>query len=235
MAKNVILPINYKIVPENATIKGIQWTSDNEEVAKVYSDGDIVGIAPGRTIVHATSTDTNNVVAHCTVIVKPIINASSISINSSEIVMLKGKTRKLTARLYPLNSNESVNWLSTDTSIVQVDPNGNIITVGAGVCEVVAYSSSGTVQDSCKIYSIAMSHTDIRMEQYDTFNLYVDGSPSAVSWRTSNPRIATVTQNGVVTGRMPGECIITGTVAGKTVTCYVKIFAIDPGKFINAD
>lgn len=224
-----------KIVPENATIKGIQWTSDNEEVAKVYSDGDIVGIAPGRTIVHATSTDTNNVVAHCTVIVKPIINASSISINSSEIVMLKGKTRKLTARLYPLNSNESVNWLSTDTSIVQVDPNGNIITVGAGVCEVVAYSSSGTVQDSCKIYSIAMSHTDIRMEQYDTFNLYVDGSPSAVSWRTSNPRIATVTQNGVVTGRMPGECIITGTVAGKTVTCYVKIFAIDPGKFINAD
>ena len=224
-----------KIVPENATIKGIEWTSDNEEVAKVYSDGDIVGIAPGRTIVHAKSTDTNNIVAHCTVIVKPIINASSISINSSEIVMLKGKTRKLTARLYPTNSNETIKWLSTDTSIVQVDGNGNIITVGAGVCEVVAYSTSGTVQDSCKIYSIAMSHTDIRMEQYDTFNLYVDGAPSAVSWRTSNPRIATVTQGGFVTGRMPGECIITATVEGKTVSCFVKIFAIDPGKFINAD
>lgn len=221
------------IVPPTATIKGIEWTSDNEEVAKVYSDGDITGISPGRTIVHAKSTDTNNVVANCTVIVKPIVNASSISINSSEIIMLKGKTRKLTARLYPTNSNESINWLSTDTSIVQVDPYGNIITVGAGVCDVVAYSTYGTVQDSCRIYSIAMSHTDIRMEQYDTFNLYVDGSPSAVSWRTSNPRIATVTQGGVVTGRMPGECTITATVAGKTVSCFVKIYAVDPGKFIN--
>ena len=87
-----------------------------------------------------------------------------------------------------------------------VDTNGNIVTVGAGSCDVVAYSSSGTVEDHCTIYSIAMSHTDLKMEQYDTFNLYVDGAPRKVSWRTSNPRIASVTQNGVVTGRMPGEC-----------------------------
>ena len=124
-------------------------------------------------------------------------------------------------------------WLSTDTSIVQVDENGNIITVGAGTCEVIAYSSAGTVEDSCIIHSVAMHFTDIRIEQYDTFNLYVDGNPEAVSWRTSNPRIATVTQNGVVTGRMPGECVITATVQGKTVTCYVKVMAVDPGKFIN--
>lgn len=221
------------IHPENASIKGIEWTSDDPTIAKVYSDGDVVGVAPGRTIVNATSTDTNEVVAHCTVIVKPIINASSISINSSEIIMLKGKTRKLTARLYPLNSNEGVNWLSTDTSVVQVDANGNIITVGAGSCDVVAYSSSGTVEDHCTIYSIAMSHTDLKMEQYDTFNLYVDGAPRKVSWRTSNPRIASVTQNGVVTGRMPGECTITATIDGKTVSCFVKIYAVDPGKFIN--
>ncbi len=221
------------IHPENASIKGIEWTSDDPTIAKVYSDGDVVGVAPGRTIVNATSTDTNEVVAHCTVIVKPIINASSISINSSEIIMLKGKTRKLTARLYPLNSNEGVKWLSTDTSVVQVDANGNIVTVGAGSCDVVAYSSSGTVEDHCTIYSIAMSHTDLKMEQYDTFNLYVDGAPRKVSWRTSNPRIASVTQNGVVTGRMPGECTITATIDGKTVSCFVKIYAVDPGKFIN--
>ena len=78
-----------------------------------------------------------------------------------------------------------------------------------------------------------MSHTDLKLEQYDTFNLYVDGAPRKVSWRTSNPRIASVTQNGVVTGRMPGECTITATIDGKTVSCFVKIYAVDPGKFIN--
>ena len=225
--------ISATITPPDASIQRLVWTSDDESVAKVYSDGDVVGVSPGRIQVHATSTDDNNIVSSCTVIVKPIIYASSISINSSNITMLKGKTRQLTARLYPLNTNETVKWLSTDTSIVKVDANGNIVTVGAGQCEVIAYSSDGTVEDSCTIYSIAMSHTSVRMEQYDTFNLYVDGAPRAVSWRSSNPRIATVTQNGVVTGRMPGECLITATVDGKTVTCSVKIFAVDPGKFIN--
>lgn len=227
--------IQATVNPANATIKELEWYSDDDNIAKVYSDGDVVGIAPGRTVVYAKSTDGNEVVARCTVIVKEIIKASSVSINSSEVTMLKGKTRRLTARLYPTNTNEHVNWLSTDTSIVQVDDKGNIITVGAGTCEVIAYSSAGTVQDSCIIHSVAMHFTDIRIEQYDTFNLYVDGNPAAVSWRTSNPRIATVTQNGVVTGRMPGECVITATVNGKTVTCYVKVMAVDPGKFINSE
>ena len=221
------------ITPPNASIKNLVWTSDDESVAKVYSDGDVVGVTPGRTVVHATSTDGNEVVANCTVIVKEIIKASSISVNSSEITMLKGKTRQLTARLYPTNTNEHVKWVSSDTSIVTVDANGNIITVGAGTCEVTAYSSSGTVQDTCIIHSMAMHYTDIKIEQYDTFNLYVDGAPSTVSWRTSNPRIATIDGNGLVTGRMPGECVISGTVDGKTVTCYVKVMAVDPGKFIN--
>ncbi len=225
--------INATVNPSYATIKDLVWTSDDESVAKVYSDGDVVGVAPGRTVVHATSTDGNEVVANCTVIVKEIVKATSISVNSSEITMLKGKTRQLTARLYPTNTNESVKWVSSDTSVVTVDSNGNIITVGAGTCQVTAYSSAGTVQDSCTIHSIAMFCTDLTLEQYDTFNLYVDGAPSAVSWRTSNPRIASVTQNGVVTGRMPGECVVTATVDGKTVTCYVKIMAVDPGKFIN--
>ena len=219
--------------PQNASIKDLLWTSDDETIAKVYPDGDVEGISSGRTIIHATSKDGNDVVANCTVIVKDIIKATSININSSDIVMLKGKTRTLSARIYPKNTNETVRWLSTDTSIVQVDDKGNIVTVGAGECQVIAYSSAGTVEDACTIHSIAMYCTDMKLEQYDTFNLYVDGAPQAVSWRSSNPRIASVDQSGLVVGRMPGECVITATVAGKTVTCYVKVMAVDPGKFIN--
>ena len=229
------ISIKATVNPEGATVKGLVWTSDDESIAKVYPDGDVTGISPGRTIIHATSTDGNSIVASCTIIVKARVDASSININSSEITMLKGKTRKLTATIFPNKTTDGVNWYSTDTSIVQIDKDGNIITVGAGHCEVVAYSSSGSVQDSCIIHSIAMSCTNLRMEQYDTFNLYVDGAPATVSWRSSNPRIASVDQNGLVTGRMPGECVITGTVNGKTVTCNVKIMAVDPGKFINSD
>lgn len=227
--------INIKatINPENASIKEIKWTSDNEAVAKVYSDGDVTGVTPGRTIIRATSTDGNEIVATCTIIVKDIIKASSISVNAKEITMLKGKTRQLTARIYPTNTHEGVNWVSSDTSVVKVDKYGNIVTVGAGTAEITAYSSLGTVSASCTVHSIAMHFTSVKIEQYDPFYLYVDGAPSKVSWRTSNPRIATVTSNGQVVGRMPGECVITATVDGKTLSCYVKVLAVDPGKFIN--
>lgn len=227
--------IQATVNPPEATVQKLIWTSDNEAVAKVYQDGDVVGISPGRTIVHATSTDGNEVVASCTIIVKARQNATSIRLNSTEITMLKGKTRKLTATIYPLKTTDSVHWMSSDTSIVQVDKYGNIVTVGAGTAEIIAYSTSGSVEDVCIVHSIAMSAKSINLEQYDTFNLYVDGAPDTISWRSSNPRIASVDQNGVVTGRMPGECVITGTVDGKTVTCSVKIRAVDPDKFINSD
>ena len=225
--------VTAKVFPDNASIQDLEWTSNDPTICLAYQDGDIVGVSPGRTTVTVKSTDGNDITATCTVIVKNITYATSISINSSEITMLKGKTRQLTARLYPTKTEESIHWISTDTSIVQVDSQGNIVTVGAGEAEIIAYSTYGTVQDSCVIHSIAMSCTSLGLEQYDTFNLYVDGAPGTVSWRSSNPRIASVDSSGLVIGRMPGECTITGTVDGKTVTCNVKIYAVDPGKFIN--
>ena len=223
------------VEPADASVKKLAWTSSDTSVAKVYDDGDVEAVGVGRCKVYATSTDGNNVVAECTIIVKQIVSASSVTINSHEILMLTGKMRTLTARLYPTKSTETVHWVSSDTSVVVVDSNGQITTVGPGSCQVTAYTTYGTVQDTCTVYSMAISKSSTVLEQYDTFNLYVDGAPSSasVSWRSSNPRIATVTQRGIVTARMPGECTITATVDGKTVTCNVTVRSIDPDKFIN--
>ncbi len=227
--------ITATITPANASVKDLEWTSDDPAIAAAYSNGDVVGMTAGRTVVHAKSTDSNEIIANCTVIVKNPIYATSVHINSSQITMLKGKMRQLTANMYPRNTVESLYWESSDTSVVQVDPNGWITTVGSGEAEIRAYSSYGTVYDTCTVNVIAMSFTSIGIEQYDTFQLHCDGAPETVSWRTSNSRIATVDQNGLVTGRMPGECTIYATVDNKTVSCFVKIYAIDPGKFINSD
>ncbi len=223
------------VEPADASVKKLEWTSSDTTVAKVYDDGDVEAVGVGRCKVYATSTDGNNVVAECTIIVKQIVSATSVTINSHEILMLTGKVRTLTARLFPLNATETVKWVSSDTSVVVVDSNGQITTVGPGSCQVTAYTTYGTIQDTCTVYSMAISKSSTTLEQYDTFNLYVDGAPStaAVSWRSTNPRIATVTQRGIVTARMPGECTISATVDGKTVTCNVTVRAIDPGKFIN--
>lgn len=225
--------IGASVNPADASVKKLNWTSSDPTIAQVYSDGDVEGLKAGRVVVYAKSTDGNNIQAECTVIVKDRVPATSISINSDEIIMLMGKARTLQARIYPSNTTESVKWVSTDTSVVSVDQKGNITTVGAGKAEVVAYSSNGTVEDKCKVYSLAMNRTSMTLEQYDSDTLFVQGAPSKMTWSSSNPRIATVTQNGVVVARMPGECTISATIEGKTVTCYIRVNSVDSGKFIN--
>ena len=51
--------------------------------------------------------DGNNVKGVCWVYVTPVVNISSIKINSSEIYMLTGKSRQLTVRVRPATNTDS--------------------------------------------------------------------------------------------------------------------------------
>jgi len=138
--------------------------------------------------------------------------------------MLAGKTRQLSSFITPTNATESVDWYSTDTSIVAVDSNGTITTVGPGIADVVVYGGTSNVSATCTVHSLEMSKSTINMGQYDTFDLAVDGSDGyTVSWRTSNPRVATVDTSGQVVARMKGTTTITATVDNKTLTCVVNV------------
>lgn len=142
--------------------------------------------------------------------------------------MLAGKGRQLEATIYPRSTNEELYWESTDTSIIQVSQSGYISAVGVGNCEVLAYSSRTAASATCEIYSMALSKTEITMEQYDKFELYVDGAPSdlKVSFRTSNPRVCTISSSGEVVARQKGKTTVTATVDGKTMVCEVEVVDI---------
>ena len=66
----------------------------------------------------------------------------------------------------------------------------------------------------------------MRLEQYDSNVLDVIGIESGdkVTWRSSNPRIATVDSSGNVIGRMSGTCNITAVTHDKTLYCTVTVF-----------
>lgn len=216
------------VYPADATVQGVTWSSTDNNIATVDFDGQVTGMSVGKCEVIATSTDGNNIRSSCIVTVVPVVTASGIKVNSDDLVMLTGKTRTLKARLTPNNSTEGINWVSSDTSVVVVDGNGKITTVGPGVAEVTAYSSVTGTEDSCKISVIQMNTTSITLEQYDTHNLFVDYAPDkTISWRTSNNRIATISQNGVVTARKAGTCTIYATIEGKTVSCTVTVVSLD--------
>jgi uncharacterized protein YjdB len=213
------------ITPEDATIQDVTWVSSDENIAIVDEAGEIFALSTGKCKITATSTDGNEVKGVCWVYVTPVVNITSIKINSSEIYMLNGKSRQLTVRIRPATNTDSYVWYSTDTGIVVVDDKGVITTVGPGTAEVVAESVNGTASSTCIVHSLGISRSSITLEQYDSYWLDVIGNDnnSTVTWRSSNPRVCTVDSSGKVVARKAGTTTVTAVLNDKTLTCTVTV------------
>ena len=189
----------------------------------VDESGEIFAVGTGKCKVTATSQDGNNITGTCWVYVTPVVNISSLRINSKEIYMLTGRARQLSVIVRPVVNNDSYEWYSTDTGIVQVDQDGVITTVGPGTADVFVISNNSGVEASCTVHSLAMSTSNIRIEQYDRYNLDVIGTEDKIIWRSSNPRVCTVSSSGEVIGRRAGTATVTATVNNKTLRCVVTV------------
>jgi len=218
--------VNAVITPDNATVKEVDWTSSNEQVAVVDEAGEVFAVGVGKCKITATSKDGNAIKGNCWVYVTPVIDISSIRINSSEIYMLTGKSRQLSVRVRPVVNTDSFEWYSTDTGIVTVDNRGVVTTVGPGVADVVAESNAGGVSSTCKVHSLAISRSSIKLEQYDSYWLDLLGVQDGdrIVWRSNNPRVATVSATGQVIGRMAGTTTITAFTHDKTLSCTVTVY-----------
>ena len=77
--------VTANVYPENATIKDVAWTSSNESIATVDEDGEIFALSTGKVKITATSQDGNNIKGICWVYVTPVVNITSLKINSKDI------------------------------------------------------------------------------------------------------------------------------------------------------
>ena len=223
---NLAQKLGINVYPDNATIKDVVWKSANESIAVVDEDGEVFAISSGKVKITATSQDGNNIKGICWVYVTPRVNISSLRINSKEIYMLTGRTRQLSVIVRPAVNNDSYEWYSSDTGIVTVDGNGVITTVGPGEAEVYVISDGAGVESSCIVHSLAISRSNITLEQYDRYTLDVIGTDSKITWRSSNPRVCTVSSSGEVIGRKAGIATITAVVNNKTLSCTVRVTSI---------
>ncbi len=82
----------------------------------------------------------------------PII-AKSITLDKTELVLIKGRTDRLTPVILPNNTTDkSVTWTSTDDNVVTVDDDGNIEAIGEGTAEVTATTNDGSnLSATCKV------------------------------------------------------------------------------------
>ena len=181
------------------------------------------------------------------------ITVAEIKLSQSTLSMKKGETAALTVTITPENATDkAVDWTSSDTKIATVDSTGKVTAVSAGTASITCTAQDGsdkkatckvTVTDPTppkpsvvKVAKITLNKTTASVGKGKAMQLTAIVTPTnatnkAVTWKSSNTKIATVSSTGKVTAKAAGTVTITCMAqdgSGKKATCKVTVTESKP-------
>jgi len=215
----------------NLTNQVTSWTSSATAVATVAPSGLVSGLTPGS----ATITANVGSVSDSTLLTVSNATLSSIAVAPSGASLQPNAKLNFTAvgtfsDSSTQNLTGQVTWSSDNTAAATVSnlsgTKGVVKGVAAGTANIIAAmlgvtGSSPVTVTAAVLTSIKVSTTGAPFTapagqvQYMATGTYSDGSTqnltTAVTWISSNPAVATITQNGLATGQGAGSTTITAT------------------------
>lgn len=241
------LPLNFTSKPQEVDDQKLTWISRNTSIATVSNYGVVSAVSVGSTYIVAQTSDAKHKDSvQITVVARPV---TGVSINEEDFSIAKGATKQLTYIVTPDNAtNKEVSWRSLNTSVATVDNNGLVAAVGVGNAYIVVMTADGGLEDRVLITveepvtGISISPENLSIFVGYTSQLSYSIEPSnatnkVVKWSSSNPSVATVSENGLVTAVAVGSTQITATtVSGsKQASAAINVLAANisgtyPGK-----
>lgn len=233
-SENGTYKLSANVLPSNAHFKAITWTSEDESVATVSSDGLVTAVSKGETYIVATSEDE---MASVKCLVKVVRLVTDIEISQNKLIVEKGKSAKLNAVVSPSDATDiSVKWISDNESVATVDASGLVTAVGAGKANITAVSSNEDVKARCEVSvevyseSISLDKTETEVWVGDIFDFSVSFNPGDVTnkniiWSTDNDLVLGIGENGKFIALKGGEAIVKAKTedTGKEAQCNVKV------------
>ena len=134
------------ISPANASNQIPTWDVTETGIVHIYGTTSgtrtVTGVAVGTTTITVT---VDGQTASCTVTVTPrTISVDSITLNKTELSLVKGATETLTATVLPENATDkTVTWTSSDEAVATVE-NGVVTAVAAGNATITATAGDKT-------------------------------------------------------------------------------------------
>ncbi len=205
---------------------GGTWSSSNEAVALIDDNGNITAVGAGS----ATFTYTNTLTG-CT------SDASMpLTVNSNPETNFNGPTSICVGETSSISPSSGGVWGSTNVSIATITSDGIITAVSPGTVQFIfTNSTTGCTSDASENLTVE-DPTEIQIT--GPSNICV-GSTTTLSptsggtWSSSNENIATIANNGTVTGVAPGSVTFTfNSTAGCTSNPSTEI-TIEPKPITN--
>lgn len=233
-----------EVLPTNATDKSVTWISSNTSVVTVDENGMLTAVGSGSAAVLVQSND-SGVTAMCNVSVyQPV---ETVTISHTEMTVRKGTVFWLYAEAGPENAvNKTILWTTSDPTIATVDETGMVTALMPGECTITATSQDTGVYATCKVTvtepvtGITLNFTEASIYAGDRIVIIpsvtpIDADNKAVTYLSSDPEIASVDENGIVTGLKGGSCVILVTTVerGLVASCKITVYEFVTSVTIN--
>lgn len=154
--------------PATAQNKEIKWTTSDEKIAKVDSQGNITAVGIGIAKITAISVDNPNVNKTVTVNVEK----EEVKFEKETENILVGKSKTLNAKITPSwVENKNIVWESTNKDIIEVSNEGKITAKKEGTATIKVTWKDKNLSDEIKITSIKLADdTKIEIKKYKVEN-----------------------------------------------------------------
>ncbi|PGH38492.1 MAG: hypothetical protein CRN43_14805, partial [Candidatus Nephrothrix sp. EaCA] len=239
---NLTMKLTPTVTPENAADKSVTWTSSNNDIAAVADDGTVTGKSPGTAVIKVTSKSNPDKSATCTVTVTTVaVDGVTIPLTATVEV---NHTVKLTPTVTPENATDkSLTWTSSNANIAAVADDGTVTGKSIGTVIIEATSRSNPDKLARCALTVIIPVASISVDP-TALPLAVGAPPRRlrvvvapefasnknVTYVSSDPLVASVSETGLVTALAPGTTTITVTSVSdptKTATCAVTVLSND--------
>ena len=226
----------------------LTWRSQNNAVATVSSTGVVTGVSVGSTLITAVSVADSTRRGTAAVTIVPVVR--DLDITPAAATIFTGDTRQLGVNFNAdPGASQSVIWRTSNATVAAVSSSGLVSGVSAGTAIITAISASDTTKRATSLFTVryaaavsvspAAATVGVGGTQAIVATVTSEnGSTTAVTWRTSNASVATVSASGVVTGVAVGTAdVIAVSVADTTrratstitVAAVVRSVRVTPG------
>ena len=239
------------VEPSDATDKTVIWSSSDESIATVDSDGNVTAVSVGDAVITATAADGSGISASCLVTVVPT-PVESITLSETRWIGFEGDTFTLFASVAPYDATDaSVIWSSDRPGVAEVDAYGNVRAIAQGTAVITATAADGSgVSADCHVVvmsreipdlpvlveSIKLSEEEWEAKVGETLQLEAEVIPAyatnkRIYWSSSDESVVTVDHKGVMTAVGAGHAVVKAQVfdgSGATAECRVTVAEADP-------
>ena len=235
-SKQIKVPINGTSVlkpsfgPAGSNRWTVTFTSANTDIATVDENGVVSGHSLGKTKITAKLHNKKT----ATITVWVVIPVEEVRIPESA-ELARGKTLTLKPEYLPENATEKkVKWTSLSPKVASVTSGGVVKGLKAGTAVIRAKTDNGVIAEcTVTVYNpvtqVKLNRTSLTLSLYEQKTLNATYKPknaahTLITWSSSNKKVATVDENGLVTGLAKGKCTITAkSENGKTAKCTVTV------------